>query len=97
MGKSSGGVRGNSAPNGNTMSELQFRTTHPTLYGQIAVNGKVKQGMFKAEYNKYTNSLQYRFYTTNGNKGTGGFTMGQAYFLYKNKQLHTKPVQYIGR
>lgn len=63
------------------MNYILFLQEKPILTGCITVNGKTKQGIFKPSWNKYSNSLEYAYYTKNGNKGAGGFTMMRAYNL----------------
>lgn len=64
------------------MSYLEFikQKPLPMLYGSIRMdNGKVKYGFFKAHWNKWSNTMCYFYYTMNGNKGSGGFTLASAY------------------
>jgi uncharacterized protein YifE (UPF0438 family) len=70
------------------------------LFGQITVNGKSKIGEFRPSWSKYTNQLEYSYYTPQGNKGTGGFTMKRAFVLFNAGKLsknpeHGKPENYI--
>lgn len=75
-----------------TMQLIDFlRTPPPVLYGQITINGVSKIGSFKPEWNQYTNTLQYRFYTEKGRKSTGGFTLKKAHSLYIANQLSVDP------
>lgn len=73
------------------LSYIQFIKLTPILYGQIHVNGHIKIGSFRSTWNKYTNSFQYLYFTPNGNKGSGGFTLTKAYQLYKANKLHIDP------
>ena len=73
------------------MDYLLFSQEKPSLFGQISVNGKSKIGSFLPLWNKYTNSLVYRYHTSNGRKGQGGFTLMKAYHLFKEGRLSTNP------
>ncbi len=71
------------------------------LYGQITVNGKSKIGEFRPKWSRYSNQLEYAYFTPKGNKGTGGFTMAKAFQLFKDGRLttnpeHGKPENYVG-
>ncbi len=62
------------------------------LYGKINLGDyKEKFGMFKLGWNKYSNSETYHYYTLNGRKGSGGFTVRKAYELIQKNQLSTNP------
>ncbi|MDR2003357.1 MAG: hypothetical protein LBQ74_10035 [Prevotella sp.] len=73
------------------MTLLDILTNKPTLYGWIMVKGSQKIGTFKPKYNKYTNTIQYTYYTENGNKGLGGFSLTQGYHLLNRGQLSLDP------
>jgi hypothetical protein len=73
------------------MEYLSFIKDLPVLHGQITVNGKCKIGHFKAEWDSKTNSMTYKYYTHNGRKGTGGFSLQRAYSLFKNGIISTNP------
>lgn len=73
------------------MDYLTFAKETPVLYGQIAVKGKYKIGAFKPVWSRFSNSLIYQYYTANGRKGTGGFTLMKAYYLFQNSRLFTDP------
>ena len=62
-----------------------------TLYGQITVNGKSKIGSFRREYNKWSDRIEYAYYTPKGHKGTGGFTTAKALHLHSIGNLSTDP------
>jgi hypothetical protein len=57
------------------------------LKGNIFVNGRNKSGIFKPEWNKYSNSVCYRYYTYKGHRGEGGFTLSRAYYYFENGTL----------
>ena len=50
---------------------IDFIKDKPILKGRIGVNGKVKYGYFKPEFNRYSNNIDYQYYTENWNKGKG--------------------------
>jgi len=79
---------------------LKFAKSPPILYGQITVNDKTKIGCFKPLWNKYSNQLDYAYFTPKGKKGTGGFTLKRAYDLFilgriTNNPEHGKLENYI--
>jgi len=61
------------------------------LYGQMQLNGKTKIGSFHYGYNKWSNKMEYLYYTPKGNKGTGGFTIQRALQLMEQGILSTDP------
>ena len=63
------------------MNYIEFSSQRPVLAGSITVNGRNKGGIFKAEYNRWSNSIDYAYYTEKGNKGKGGFTLKRAFAL----------------
>ena len=63
------------------MTYLDFLKEKPILYGSITVNSKEKLGFFKPKFNRYSNNIEYQYYTLNGNIGKGGFTMLRAFNL----------------
>jgi hypothetical protein len=67
------------------MSEIKI------LYGTISVKGKQKIGSFRLEYNKYSDRMEYLYYTEKGHKGTGGFSMLMASLLLEQGRLSTNP------
>lgn len=69
---------------------IDFIKDMPMLKGRIGVNGKIKYGYFKPEFNRYSNKIDYQYYTEKGNKGKGGFTMYKAYQLLKLNILEIK-------
>lgn len=72
------------------MTYIEFvKALPPVLSGTISVNGKEKQGVFKPCWNHWSNSLCYQYFTENGRKGKGGFTLSRAYSLFINGQLTT--------
>jgi len=73
------------------MTYLEFAKAPVRLYGQITVNGKSKIGQFRPHWSVYTNQLEYAYFTPNGNKGTGGFTLKRAYDLFANGRLTENP------
>lgn len=73
------------------MTYLEFAHTPPRLYGQIIHNGKCKIGQFKPTWSRYTNQLEYSYFTTNDKKGTGGFTLKRAFELFEIGRLSTNP------
>jgi hypothetical protein len=82
------------------MQYIEFTKKPPVLYGQITVNGKSKIGSFRAEWNHLMNALTYQYYSPNGRKGTGGFSLWKAFVLLNNNQLSTnsengKPENYL--
>ena len=50
------------------MTLLDILQIKPTLYGSIMVKGSQKIGSFKPTYNKYTNTVQYTYYTEKGKR-----------------------------
>lgn len=72
------------------LSYRDFIHGTPVLYGRIIVNGRCKIGSFHARWDKYA-GFCYCYYTERGNRGSGGFTPGKAYHLYKNGRLSTDP------
>ena len=84
-----------------TSTYAEFAHKAETLYGQITVNGKSKIGQFRPTWSRYTNQLEYCYFTPQGNKGTGGFTMHRAFNLFQmgklsNNPEHGKPENYVG-
>lgn len=73
------------------MEYMQFLHEKPVLYGQIVVNDRSKIGHFKPGWNKYTNAVNYQYYTEKGRKGSGGFSLQRAYHLLNCNQLSTNP------
>lgn len=73
--------------NGIQLTYAQFSEQKPTLWGSILVNRKVKFGKFLPRWNKYSNSLNYMYFTETGNRGSGGFTLRKAYELLCNGSL----------
>lgn len=94
MAKTSGSVRGGGVK---SYTYNSFQKERPILYGSIMVNGREKIGMFRAEYNPYSNKQDYRFYSPQGNKGQGGFTIDRAFALYQEGRLSLKPIEYVGK
>jgi len=70
---------------------IEFAHKPMKLYGQITVNGKSKIGEFKPEWSRYSNQLEYQYYTPNGRKGTGGFTLKRAFDLFNAGRLSDNP------
>ena len=73
------------------MTLLDILQNKPTLYGFIMVKGSQKIGSFRPKYNKYTNTIQYAYYTEKGNKGQGGFSLNTGYHLLNRGQLSLDP------
>lgn len=73
------------------MTLLEILTTKPILYGWALCNGAQKIGTFKPKYNKYTNTIQYRYYTERGNIGQCGFSLKRGYELLTKGQLSLDP------
>jgi hypothetical protein len=69
------------------MTISEFMHEKPILKGNIFVNGRNKSGIFKPEWNKYSNSVCYRYYTYKGHRGEGGFTLSRAYYYFENGTL----------
>lgn len=69
------------------MTLLDILQNKPTLYGSIMVKGSQKIGSFRPRYNKYTNTIQYAYYTEKGNRGQGGFSLNTGYHLLNRGQL----------
>jgi hypothetical protein len=91
MGRNSGGVMRNDVRLKKSYTE--FLKKKPNLYGSISVNGKQKNGMFRPEFNPYSDAVDYHYYTAKGHKGTGGFTISKAYKLFSSGQLSTRPIK----
>ena len=66
---------------------IDFIKDKPILKGRIGVNGKVKYGYFKPEFNRYSNNIDYQYYTPKMKKGKGGFTLYKAYCLLQRNIL----------
>jgi hypothetical protein len=84
-----------------TITFSEFAHSPQILYGQITVNGKSKIGQFRPKWSRYTNQLEYCYFTPQGNKGTGGFTLKKAFNLFVLGRLttnpeHGKPENYVG-
>lgn len=75
---------------GSFLSYRDFVHDPPVLYGWIVVNGKSKVGSFRTRWDKYA-GFCYCYYTERGNRGSGGFTLGRAYDLYRSGFLSTDP------
>ena len=73
------------------MTLLDILQIKPTLYGSIMVKGSQKIGSFRPIYNKYTNTIQYVYYTEKGNRGKGGFSLNVGYHLLNKGQLSLDP------
>lgn len=73
------------------MTYSEFAKQTPILYGQINVCEKSKIGQFRPEWNRYTNSLHYQYYSFSGNKGEGGFTLIKAFKLFEGNRLSIDP------
>jgi hypothetical protein len=69
------------------MTYAEFAHVKPELAGCIVVNENAKEGFFRPKWNHYANALHYQYYTKNGRKGTGGFTLGRAYALFQAGRL----------
>jgi hypothetical protein len=69
----------------------EFARKLPILYGQIMFNGNCKIGSFRPSWNKYTNSKTYNYFTPEGNRGKGGFTLMRAWNLLKSGGLSLDP------
>lgn len=72
------------------LSYRDFIHAPPVLYGQIIVNGHCKIGSFHVRRDKYS-GFCYCYYTERGNRGSGGFSLGKAYSLYRMGILSTDP------
>lgn len=73
------------------MTLLDILQNKPTLYGSIMVKGSQKIGSFIPIYNKYTNTVQYAYYTEKGNRGQGGFSLTLGFNLLSIGQLSLDP------
>lgn len=73
------------------MTLLDLLQNKPTLYGFIMVKGSQKIGSFRPKYNKYTNTIQYAFYTEKGNRSQGGFSLAKGFNLLNRGQLSLDP------
>lgn len=78
------------------MTISEFMHEKPILKGNIFVNGRNKSGIFKPEWNKYSNSVCYRYYTYKGHRGEGGFTLSRAYYYFENGTLYLNAVKPTG-
>ena len=81
------------------MNYIEFAKKPVRLYGAITVSGKSKIGQFRPVWNRWTNSLEYGYFTPNGRKGSGGFTLKRAYDLFLSGIItenpeHGKPENY---
>lgn len=75
---------------GPILSYRNFIHDLPVLYGQITVNGHCKVGSFRARWDKYS-GFYYCYHTERGYRGSGGFSLGKAYSLYRIGFLSTDP------
>lgn len=61
------------------------------LYGQIQVRGRNKIGSFRRRFNSGAGKVEYLYYTETGHRGTGGFTVSKALYLYSIGKLFIDP------
>ena len=75
-----------------TISYPEFARQKPVLYGQImSANGVSKIGSFRPVWNKWSNSMVYNYYSPQGNKGKGGFTLMRAWKMLQSGGLSVDP------
>ena len=80
-----------------TYSEKEFKKEKPALWGSIRKDGSSKFGQFKPKFNKYSNKIEYAYYTEKGNRGTGGFTINKAWDLYQKGKLRLSKNDFVGK
>ena len=73
------------------MNYLEFLSAKPVLFGSTMHNGKQKIGSYQPAFNRYSNRIEYQFYTEKGNKGKGGFTLKRAFDLFSSGLLSFDP------